>query len=340
LFDPIGDMFLVEYPAWSDIVYAKAEYVGGDTCRFEIRMAAAIPADPDTNFGFVWGLDLDRIDSEPIGYGTNDIETELHVRIGYDNSTKSYYGTLDYIDPSVTGQLLSFEVVTDGAKALVVIDGFGASGGFDWEAGIPWTPGATDIVPNSGHGTLLPTFYRTTIVPDTLWSYQMNSITPLPVEIFVGSTSAEQSTLKWDSASFMINGAVVPDAIMMIDTVPDFSGPVWKLTASAPELISTYPLWFDTTLQHYVVTGSDTLGEVLLVDGTFAAVGHRSGDVNSDGNVNVVDVTYLVAYLFQGGSPPPVMEAADVNGDDRVNITDLTYLVDYLFRGGPGPLHG
>lgn len=61
------------------------------------------------------------------------------------------------------------------------------------------------------------------------------------------------------------------------------------------------------------------------------------GDVDSDGDINVADLTYLVDYLFRGGEPPPILQSADLNNDGDLNVADLTYLVDYLFRGGPPP---
>ena len=64
------------------------------------------------------------------------------------------------------------------------------------------------------------------------------------------------------------------------------------------------------------------------------------GDVDGSGAVNVADLTYLVDYLFFGGPPPPVMEAANVDGEGGVNVADLTYLVDYLFFEGPEPICG
>lgn len=63
------------------------------------------------------------------------------------------------------------------------------------------------------------------------------------------------------------------------------------------------------------------------------------GNVNNDLNdsVNIQDLTYLIAYLFSGGAPPPIPAAADINNSGTVNVADLTMLVAYLFFGGSPP---
>jgi len=62
------------------------------------------------------------------------------------------------------------------------------------------------------------------------------------------------------------------------------------------------------------------------------------GDVNLDlDGPNVGDLTYLVAYLFQGGPAPPCEEEGDVDGSGAIDVSDLTYLVAFLFQGGPAP---
>ena len=58
----------------------------------------------------------------------------------------------------------------------------------------------------------------------------------------------------------------------------------------------------------------------------------------ADDAVNVTDLTFLVMYLFQGGSEPGCPEEADVDGSGGITVSDLTYLVDFLFRGGPEPV--
>lgn len=66
------------------------------------------------------------------------------------------------------------------------------------------------------------------------------------------------------------------------------------------------------------------------------------GDVNHSGGaipLDILDVVYLVDYLFRGGEEPVCIEEADFNasgGPVPIDIIDLTDLVDYLFRGGEG----
>lgn len=62
------------------------------------------------------------------------------------------------------------------------------------------------------------------------------------------------------------------------------------------------------------------------------------GDANYDGIVNILDITYLISYLYKGGPPPLCMYHGDANGDCLINILDITYLISYLYKGGPPPI--
>jgi hypothetical protein len=66
---------------------------------------------------------------------------------------------------------------------------------------------------------------------------------------------------------------------------------------------------------------------------------YARGDANSDPlhKRNVVDLTFLVGYLFMGSGELACYESADVNGDANLNIVDITHLAQYLFAGGPQP---
>jgi len=62
------------------------------------------------------------------------------------------------------------------------------------------------------------------------------------------------------------------------------------------------------------------------------------GDIDDSGDKNVSDLTYLVAFLFQGGPELQHPNAGDVDGSGALNVSDLTYLVAFLFQGGPDPV--
>ncbi|MBU8933446.1 MAG: thrombospondin type 3 repeat-containing protein [candidate division Zixibacteria bacterium] len=80
-------------------------------------------------------------------------------------------------------------------------------------------------------------------------------------------------------------------------------------------------------------TDGNGIGDVCCCNGD----GLR-GNVDDIGEVNIADLTYLVSYLYTGGSEPPCMEESDIDGNVEINIADLTYLVSYLFTGGPAPV--
>jgi len=64
------------------------------------------------------------------------------------------------------------------------------------------------------------------------------------------------------------------------------------------------------------------------------------GDIDTNGDgPDISDLVYLVDWMFTGGPPPAVMDAADVdNSGGEIDISDLVYLVDYMFTGGPAPV--
>jgi hypothetical protein len=88
-----------------------------------------------------------------------------------------------------------------------------------------------------------------------------------------------------------------------------------------------------------VITSNDPASPGISVQAQMHVVDFVCGDVNGDSQgPNIADLTYLVDFLFRGGPPPDIMEAANVDGVSDVNIADLTYLVDFLFRQGPDPV--
>jgi hypothetical protein len=62
------------------------------------------------------------------------------------------------------------------------------------------------------------------------------------------------------------------------------------------------------------------------------------GDPDCDGSRNMLDILYLISYLYKGGPPPSPIAAGDVNDDSRSDMLDILYLVNYLYKGGPEPV--
>jgi hypothetical protein len=63
------------------------------------------------------------------------------------------------------------------------------------------------------------------------------------------------------------------------------------------------------------------------------------GNCNGDGTINILDITYLINYLYKGG-PAPIpyrLCSGDANCNCTVNILDITYLINFLYKGGPAP---
>ena len=70
--------------------------------------------------------------------------------------------------------------------------------------------------------------------------------------------------------------------------------------------------------------------------GSFQAIFQQTisslGDVNSDGEVNVTDVSNLVNLILSTNAG--YSSLADVNRDGQVSITDVTSLVDIILSKG------
>lgn len=61
-----------------------------------------------------------------------------------------------------------------------------------------------------------------------------------------------------------------------------------------------------------------------------------AGDVGNDGiGPDISDLSYLIAFLYLGGPPPPVSAKADVDGSLGVDIGDISALISYLYLAGP-----
>lgn len=93
----------------------------------------------------------------------------------------------------------------------------------------------------------------------------------------------------------------------------------------------------DVQIVTFTVAAEDEVGSQDLQELTIdIRPSYVCGDISGNGvGPDIEDLTYLVAYMFQEGPPPPQMGAADVDGTGALDIQDLIYLVEYMFNDGP-----
>ncbi|MEW5925551.1 MAG: S8 family serine peptidase [Candidatus Zixiibacteriota bacterium] len=65
---------------------------------------------------------------------------------------------------------------------------------------------------------------------------------------------------------------------------------------------------------------------------------HIPGDANHDDVVNLLDIIYIISYMYREGPAPIPLASADADGSGNITILDMTYLIRYLYRDGPPPV--
>jgi hypothetical protein len=228
------------------------------------------------------------------------------------------------------------------------------------------------IVPHSGADLIsdsLKLFYRSksqyqsaplysTAVPDSFYGYipAQKAGTNVFYYIQAADNSGRVETHPYIGApwahKFNVNGppVITSDDSIVCPTSSDF--------AYCPEYTdpddtaisitySDYPAWLsvqndsllgitpdESTTANFVVSISDPY---YTTDQTVNIKIYSCGDANDDGDINVADAVYIIAYVFSGGPGPVPLAAGDANGDGEVNVADGVFLINYVFNQGPSP---
>lgn len=84
-------------------------------------------------------------------------------------------------------------------------------------------------------------------------------------------------------------------------------------------------------------------GMVILIIAIFipstTSLAFVCGDVNTDGNINLLDILYIIDHLYGSptGNAPMPCDVGDVNNDRSLNLLDILHLTDHLYGNPPGP---
>jgi hypothetical protein len=92
----------------------------------------------------------------------------------------------------------------------------------------------------------------------------------------------------------------------------------------------------------YYLTESSAEALMKKVAETFgiAIIPRPYGDANNDWKVNLMDVSFIINYLYRHGPAPFDLNYCDVNGNCNINLLDVAYIINYLYRSGPAPVEG
>ena len=97
--------------------------------------------------------------------------------------------------------------------------------------------------------------------------------------------------------------------------------------------LNIYYIWLD---ERGDVTVDDSAGGTLTRMSVGSGVFIR-GDANADGEVDISDPIFLLAYLYTGGPATTCWDAADGNDDGETDLSDAVYVLSYLYVGNSPP---
>ncbi|MEW5922583.1 MAG: M14 family zinc carboxypeptidase [Candidatus Zixiibacteriota bacterium] len=160
---------------------------------------------------------------------------------------------------------------------------------------------------------------------------------------FSGSVAMQTPTVQIDTAA---NSVFLGFAEVYYPIAAQSGGLLGNLMVKIPAGISEQTIDFDSVFiapaGEFIFSALDggTIYPGYTDCGTadINIINYMCGDANSSLSLNILDVTFLISYLYKGGPIPNPPEAGDANGNGSTNILDVTYLITYLYKGGPAPV--
>jgi hypothetical protein len=91
-------------------------------------------------------------------------------------------------------------------------------------------------------------------------------------------------------------------------------------------------------IEHFIIEGGDQaqLCNLVFAQCSAPVTARQAGDLNDDGEINVIDLQLMHAWIMgnESSSWPAAdldLEAADIDGDGEVNVIDILLLLEALW---------
>jgi hypothetical protein len=164
-----------------------------------------------------------------------------------------------------------------------------------------------------------------------------------------GATAGLQNTAGDDGLTVVHNAEYVHDGLAVAFVAQHWLSSLTLGGSIEPYSSTSIDLKFDASeMDDGVYTGRVLIGSndpetpsvALDVELTVSSIPpYICGDFdNNETGPDISDLVYYVNFMFKGGNPPPITDAADINNDNELDISDLVYMVNFMFKDGPEPV--
>ncbi len=185
-----------------------------------------------------------------------------------------------------------------------------------------------------------------------LWTYNpsepniLMGMTPEP--IYEGDKTYGGWGVNWLREIWPQSGWIIAHLWEILEWNPWDMNPYSDQPTYVGMMVTDYPFTlapYERYRNEYIIWAYDKANPVNgLTFGRFLyrlmqSEGYFRGNVNSDDNLSVADVVYMINHLFRNGPGLiPVDDQGDVNADNKTSVADVVYLINYLFKAGSPPV--
>ena len=170
------------------------------------------------------------------------------------------------------------------------------------------------------------------VIPSPVYAAMANPMDAAEISFNLSNISDFYGVADVDMSSIRLNEAVAPVGTYIDGDLPVFRGKeVLVIEVSSEEFLQPYmPAW--GIAEHAtLITGSYSDGKNFRFYVDFTLNGHRAGDLDLSGSVDISDLTIFINFLFNGEAIPEDA-IADMDFDGEFGISDLTILINQLFQ--------
>ena len=196
------------------------------------------------------------------------------------------------------------------------------------------TADARDLIETMLYDSTFALGGEAVVVPNHFDLQTTDSTLDSVVSIYVGDLESNIEVSEIDIATVKVNYSISPAVIQVLDTFPGFESPVLKIEVIRHDFLnSIHAISGDSAFTALTVTGKFQDSADFRVKFYFTISGYSVGDFDNNNFVTILDLTFLINFLFRNGPPPGPIWLGDTNRDQIVDIQDLVKIVDHMFRG-------